>query len=477
MLFNSFQFLIFFLIVILIYPWLTHRSQNRMLLIASLIFYGSWDWRFLILLLISASTDYWAALRISAAKNPQARKLWLMASLIVNLGILGFFKYFNFFAENLRLLLANAGLSADFVTLHIILPIGISFYTFQALSYTIDVYRREMKAVSDYGDFLLFITFFPQLVAGPIERAGNLLTQIEAPRSQTFKKFRAGAGLIFWGLFKKVVIADNAAKLANLAYLPGGNPSGLLALVGTYAFAIQIYCDFSGYSDTARGLARMLGFELMVNFRSPYLAAGPREFWRRWHISLSTWLRDYLYIPLGGNRKGEAQTYINLMITMFLGGLWHGARWTFVVWGLIHGLYLCAARFWEYELGKPGAEFLERPLMKSLRIAAMFHLTCFSWIFFRAETFGQAVLMLRRIFTDIHWPASAGSNPGAAFVLIAGILAAVLIYGWHHAQPEKPRWAFENLPGVTRWGFYISLAAIWLLTAPLKAQQFIYFQF
>lgn len=355
MLFHSTTFALFFAVVFPLYCVLSHRFQNRWLLGASLVFYGWWDWRFLALMVAAASLDFVAALIIHGTDDEHVRRRWLMVSLVGNLGTLAFFKYFNFFVESFQASLGWLGVSASSSTLSIVLPIGISFYTFQALSYTIDVYRRQLTPVRNYADYLLFVTFFPQLVAGPIERATTLLPQILGPRRITWDHLSTGAWLIVLGLFKKTAIADLAASVADPVFAQPELHSSAALWLGVYAFALQIYADFSGYSDMARGLARMMGFELMVNFEQPYFAASVTEFWRRWHISLSTWLKDYLYVPLGGNRCGQAKTYRNLMITMLLGGLWHGASWNFVIWGGLHGLYLALHR-----ILREGVELLRR---------------------------------------------------------------------------------------------------------------------
>jgi alginate O-acetyltransferase complex protein AlgI len=350
--FNSFAFAVFLPTVLLLYWALPKRGQNLLLLGASYFFYGYWDWRFLSLLAISTVVDYTAALRIERehggldSTSRRRKKVWLLASLCTNLGLLGFFKYFNFFADSFAELLASLGLTVNPMYLSVVLPVGISFYTFQTMSYTIDVYRGRMPATRRFFDFALYVSFFPQLVAGPIERAAVLLPQILNHRCFSRVQFLDGTHLIFWGLFKKVFVADNLAPVADRIFA-AGSCSAAETLLAAYAFAFQIYCDFSGYSDIARGCAKCMGFELMLNFDHPYVAENPREFWQRWHISLSTWLRDYLYIPLGGNRGGNLLMYRNLALTMLLGGLWHGAAWTFVIWGAYQGVLLIGHRIIE----------------------------------------------------------------------------------------------------------------------------------
>jgi len=346
--FNSWIFPIFFAVVYAGYLGLgmgRTRAQNAWLLVASWVFYGCWDWRFLGLLALSTLIDFVLARRIEASDDERTRKRLLLVSVGTNLGILGFFKYFDFFLESTVRLVERMGFQPDVTTLGIVLPVGISFYTFQTLSYTLDVHRRRMPATDDLMSFALFVGFFPQLVAGPIERARQLLPQIQNPRRITAGAVEAGVWLIVWGYFKKTVIADQAALVANPIFAGWEGARGLEPLLGVLGFTIHIYCDFSGYSDIARGLAKLMGFEFMLNFRLPYLATGPADFWRRWHVSLSTWLRDYLYVPLGGNRGGPWRLYRNLFVTMALGGLWHGAAWPYVIWGSYHGALLVAERF------------------------------------------------------------------------------------------------------------------------------------
>ena len=386
MFFNSLQFAVFFLIVYGLYLNLPHRLQNRMLLVASYVFYGAWDWRFLSLIAISTVIDFYCGQAMHKSTSDSRRKRFLLISLTANLGMLGFFKYFGFFSESLSLLFSEFGVNLDPITLNIVLPVGISFYTFQTLSYTIDIYRRDMKPCKDFLDFALFVSFFPQLVAGPIERARRLLPQLTKPRHIDLKLVSGGIYLIAWGLFKKIVIADNLgvyvdSTFANVEFANGE------VLIAVLAFAFQIYCDFSGYSDIARGLARMLGIKLMLNFNLPYIARNPSDFWRRWHISLSTWLRDYLYLSLGGNRKGNRRTYVNLFTVMLLGGLWHGAAWNFVLWGAYHGLLLGIHRAMRPRLEAfvaQGNALMQR-IWIVLSITVMFGLTLYGGLRFRVN--------------------------------------------------------------------------------------------
>ena len=347
--FNSWIFPLFFAIVYAGYLAAgakRFRVQNAWLLAASYVFYGAWDPRFLSLLVLSTVVDFVLGRKIEASDDEGARKRLVTLSVLINLGILGTFKYFNFFIASATTFLGSIGLETSPSTLKLILPVGISFYTFQTLSYTIDVYRRRMPATNDLLGFALFVSFFPQLVAGPIERASRLLPQIAAPRKVTATKVQSGLWLVLWGYFKKTVIADQAALASNPLFQDGTwqGLTGLEPLLAVLGFTIHIYCDFSGYSDIARGLAKLLGFEFLLNFRLPYLATGPSDFWQRWHVSLSTWLRDYLYIPLGGNRGSRFKTYRNMFLVMALGGLWHGAAWPYVLWGSYHGVLLVLER-------------------------------------------------------------------------------------------------------------------------------------
>ena len=402
MLFNAWEYALFLPVVLVGYYALSHRGQNLLLLAASYFFYGWWDPRFAALLAFSTVMDFVLGLKIDQAGDSPRRKQLLILSCVSNLTILGFFKYFNFFTDSAVELAATLGITLDVPTLRIILPVGVSFYTFQSMSYTIDVYRRDLRATRSLVEFALYVSFFPQLVAGPIERATALLPQVIRKRTVVPEQISTGVVLILIGLFRKVAIADSVAPLVNDIFARPGDQSGLTLLLGLYLFSIQIYCDFGGYSDMARGSARLFGFELMENFKQPYFSANITEFWRRWHISLSTWLRDYLYVPLGGNRHGTLSTYRNLFLTMLLGGLWHGASWTFVIWGAMHGIYLAVHKLM---LGdrKPAVASRSRTLaqwpVELLKIVATFHLVAVTWIFFRAESLSAAWTYLSSIFT------------------------------------------------------------------------------
>ncbi len=386
MLFNSLEFAIFLPLVLILYCRLRHQQQNILLLIASYVFYAFWDVRFLSLILISTVVDYTVGLWVKRARqqdNGRQAQIGLSLSLIVNLGLLGFFKYFNFFTDSFIDLFHIFGITLTPTTLNIILPVGISFYTFQTLSYTIDVYRRKLEPTRNPLDFALFVAFFPQLVAGPIERAVNLLPQIQKPRTVTHTHLEQGVHLILVGLLRKVAVADTAGLLADRYFAAPQNFTSLDLIAGILLYTLQIYGDFAGYSNIARGVSLLLGFDLMRNFKHPYFAINIADFWRRWHISLSTWLRDYLYIPLGGNRRGPRRTYINLMLTMLLGGLWHGASWNFVIWGGLHGLYLALHRYLRDMLPATPQIGISHNIRQFSSGLLTFCLVAFTWVFFR----------------------------------------------------------------------------------------------
>ncbi|MBC8372901.1 MAG: MBOAT family protein [Planctomycetes bacterium] len=473
MLFNSYTFWAFFAVVVVLYRLMRHKWQNRMLLIASYVFYGSWNWRFLSLILISTIVDYFAAIGIARSKSARGRKLLCLISICTNLGLLGVFKYYGFFANEAVAWLNAAGLHVTAPSLAIVLPVGISFYTFQTMSYTIDVYRGVTRPIRNLPDFALYVCFFPQLVAGPIERSSRLLPQIVKPRPNRPGDFKEGLYLVLMGLFRKIVIADNMAFIVNGIFAADiSTLSGVDCLAGVYAFAFQIYADFSGYSSIARGVAKWLGFDLMTNFRMPYLARTPSEFWRRWHISLSTWLRDYLYIPLGGNRGRAWKTCRNLMLTMLLGGLWHGAGWTFIVWGLFHGLILCVYRPFEKQTRTVDSP---SPIPWWRAVAAggvMFHLTCVGWLLFRAESIAQAWGMFRRILTDFRFSGlSAFCLANVAFY-VAPLMAMEF---WMNRSDDPLRLTEVHWP--VRAGVYSYIAIMLLVFPPMVHNEFIYFQF
>lgn len=476
MLFTELNFWVFFAVVTLAYIVLPHRGQNRMLLVASYVFYGAWDWRFLGLILFSTVVDYLVGLRMDAATSQERRRHFLWISISANLGLLGIFKYFGFFVESFSALLASIGYQADPFMLSIVLPVGISFYTFQTLSYTIDIYRRDLKPTRDFLNFALFVAFFPQLVAGPIERARNLLPNIECPRVLTWEGFQRGAVLCLLGLIKKIVIADGIAGSVDAVY-SSPDPSRMDILFATWLFAIQIYCDFSGYTDIARGVAKMLGFRLMRNFAQPYFAADPQEFWRRWHISLSTWLRDYLYISLGGNRGSSWKTYRNLMTTMVLGGLWHGAAWNFVAWGAYQGGLLAVHRAVlgsHARTGEGAKRGIGNWLLRLVAIAAFFQIVCYGWLLFRANSFSQIAEFTGRLAGYIPAPAvlSIPMPPIAAFLGIAFLFFWDVLIERSGDVQFYARW-----PRVIRAGLYACMIYLLAFGATTTTSAFIYFQF
>lgn len=472
MLFNSIEFLLFFIVVLSLYLLLNHRWQNRLLLLASYFFYGFWDWRFLFLIFTSTVVDYFCALQIDYAQDKKIKKRYLFLSILVNLSILGFFKYYNFFSSNLIALFSDFGLTLDVNTINIILPIGISFYTFQSLSYTIDVYRDEMKPTRNFFDFALFISFFPQLVAGPIERAKRLLPQITKPRTLSMGQFNEGFFLMFWGLFEKIFISGNLAKIVEPVFSSNTHQSGSMVLVALYAFSFQIFVDFDGYSNIARGIGKCLGFNIMVNFNNPYAANNPQEFWRRWHISLTSWLRDYLYIPLGGNRGSNWFTIRNIMIVMILGGLWHGASWTFIIWGIYHGFILIMHRIWKQTKKKSGSVSIFFDKLPILKWFIFIHMIVVGWAFFRADSIGQASEMLASII--YHFDCDVVTIE-TFFTLIAIILPLLIV--------QCGQIKTKNLMFLYRQHWFIKTFAYALMTylifglGVLTAEEFMYFQF
>ncbi len=471
MVFNTLTFALFFALVLLLhsmpFSWKTRKVN---LLIASYVFYAAWNPPFIILLWISTVVDWWAAKRIHTASTTWRRRAWLMASLTANLGMLGWFKYGEFFLRNFQVLAASVGIEYVPPDWDIVLPVGISFYTFATMSYTLDVYLKRAQPTNSVLDFSLFVTFFPHLVAGPIMRPTELVPQFEQPRRATGDQLRFGLALMTLGLFEKVVLADGfLAKPSELMFDATTAPGMLDAWIGTLAFSGQIFCDFAGYSTTAIGAALCLGFKMPDNFRFPYGAVGFSDFWRRWHITLSSWLRDYLYIPLGGNRHGEARTYFALMTTMLLGGLWHGANWTFVVWGGLHGLYLAVERV----LRQRCADYVPGPFAVFGLGLLTYFLVNVTWVFFRAPDFGKAWSVLRGMF---------GFNAEAA-PLIAGVYvasAAIIVAGIFTTHWLMRRRTLESLVAATPAPL---TALVWCLMAfAILIEQgtgnaFIYFQF
>jgi len=433
MLFNSIEFAIFLPIVFFLYWFVINKNlkaQNLLVLISSYIFYGWWDWRFLSLIIFSSFTDYSVGIALSKEKNSTKRKLLLLTSIFVNIGFLGFFKYWNFFAESFADAFTLFGNNFEPDRLNIILPVGISFYTFQTLSYSIDVYRRKVEPTKDIIAFFSFVSFFPQLVAGPIERATNLLPQFYIKRQFDYKKAVDGMRQILWGLFKKMVIADNCAGFVNDFFANSADYSGSALLLGAIFFAFQIYCDFSGYSDIAIGTARLLGFNLMRNFAFPYFSRDIAEFWRRWHISLSSWFRDYLYIPLGGNRVSKLWNYRNLLIVFFITGLWHGASWSFVVWGLYHGFFLVGEKL----LFGRGIKSLTSPFLRAVYVLPV---VLIGWVIFRAESLTLAMSYLEVMLNPFN-ENSAGFSMAVQEVLTPFTIFTLALGSLSFFAPRKP---------------------------------------
>ena len=484
MLFVSNEFVVFFALVFGLYCVATHRLQNRLLLIASYVFYGWWDYRFLALMAGSSLVDFGCGLVVDRERCPRVtalgRKLAVAASVGVNLGLLGVFKYYDFFRESFQdlwrelHLTSHLGMELSWPTLYLVLPVGISFYTFQTMSYTIDVYRGKIRSTTRLFDFLLYVSFFPQLVAGPIERASHLLPQVLEPRRRTWDQIYSGTALVLVGYFKKMVIADNMAMVVEEIY-GMDSPSGAAVLLGTYAFALQIYGDFSGYTDIARGISRMLGFEICENFRLPYLARSMSEFWQRWHISLSSFLRDYLYIPLGGNRRGNGRMFINLATVMLLGGLWHGASWVFVAWGAVHGFYLVMSR-----VTAGIRERLVRVLRldtvprfhAALQIVLTFHLVCVGWLFFRADDLGHALLMLRAVFDMVAW----SQVPSYIMLEVLAVIGLLLAFQCYQLLSNRLE-PWVHWPVYVRVPFYVGTYFGIVMFGVTQHSEFIYFQF
>lgn len=481
MLFNSIDFAIFLPIVFILY-WLAKnnlRLQNILLLVSSYFFYACWDWRFLFLLVFSTLLDYFTGIKIHEAENKNRKKFWLWLSIVVNLGFLGVFKYYNFFASSFADALSLLGIKSDFATLQIILPVGISFYTFHGLSYVIDLYKDRIKPERNFIDYSVFVSFFPLLVAGPIERATHLLPQILKKREFDYVKAADGLRQILWGLFKKIVIADNCAEYANMIFNNSDAYSGSTLFLGALFFAFQIYGDFSGYSDIALGVARLFGIDLLRNFAFPYFSRDIAEFWRRWHISLSSWFRDYLYIPLGGSRGGTWMKIRNTFIIFIVSGFWHGANWTFIIWGALNAIYFLPILLTKNN--RANLDIVARgkllpPLKDLTLILITFILTVFAWIIFRAENIGHAGSIISEIFSPTLFQFPHFNGMGKALVIIILTLFFIAIE-WIGRENE---YAIAKL-GLNwyppfRYAFYYSILLV-IFWFGAKEQQFIYFQF
>ncbi|MRX66489.1 D-alanyl-lipoteichoic acid acyltransferase DltB, MBOAT superfamily [Flavobacterium resistens] len=477
MLFNSIDFAIFLPIIFILY-WLIGKKslqyQNILLLVSSYFFYAFWDWRFLFLLVFSTLLDYFTGLKMQNTLNPVTKRNWFWISISINLGFLAVFKYYNFFADSFAKAISNFGLHVNPWTLKVILPVGISFYTFHGLSYVIDIYKNRIKAEESFINYSVFVSFFPLLVAGPIERATHLLPQIKQKRKFDYLQAIDGSRQILWGLFKKVVIADSCAVYANSIFNDSASYSGSTLLLGAIFFAFQIYGDFSGYSDIALGVARLLGIDLLKNFSFPYFSRDIAEFWRRWHISLSSWFKDYLYIPLGGSKGGMWKTIRNTFIIFIVSGFWHGANWTFIAWGFLNALFIMPSIIFKTNRNNLdiAAQGKILPSLKEFfSIVVTFGLTVFAWIFFRSESIRHAYHFIAKIFSQTLF-----TKPQILPKKLILIILLFMIIEWLGRENE---FALSKLPiksKAVRWGFYYILV-ITILYFSGSEQQFIYFQF
>ncbi|MGE0636656.1 MAG: MBOAT family protein [Bacteroidia bacterium] len=487
MLFNSIEFLLFLPVVFLLYWFITNNNlklQNLLLLVASYFFYACWDYRFLFLLIFSTVLDYYTGIKMHEAKSRGYKKFWFWLSISVNLGFLGVFKYYNFFAASFAAMLSHVGFQADFWTLKVILPVGISFYTFHGLSYVIDIYKDRIKPVRNFVDYSVFVSFFPLLVAGPIERATHLLPQIQQKRVFKYEMAVDGLRQMLWGLFKKIVIADGCAILANEIFINYPDFKGATLLTGAVFFAIQIYCDFSGYSDIALGTAKLLGINLLRNFAFPYFSRDIAEFWRRWHISLTTWFRDYLYIPLGGSKGGTWMKIRNTFIIFIVSGFWHGANWTFIAWGLLNAIYflpLLIANKNRENIHTVAEGRLLPSLKEAFQISLTFFLTVLAWIFFRSETLCDAFSYLQILFATISTKAALVETFNFLYWKEAWYLLSLICFfflvEWinrnrQHGLEMDP----TKSKRIVRWLVYFLIVfLIYIFESP--QQEFIYFQF
>ena len=474
MVFNSVTFLIFFLVFFNLYWLINHKLpvvyRNAFTLLSSYVFYGWWDWRFLSLILISSGADFAIGWWLGKSTGKNTRKLLLVLSIAVNLGILGYFKYFNFFIESLNHLLSVLSISVNVKSLSIILPVGISFYTFQTLSYTIDIYKSKIQPSHNIFSFFAFVAFFPQLVAGPIERAANLLGQFSERKIFQYHHCVIGLRLILWGLFKKIVIADNFGVLVDHLYSAEFPVSGLSTLLGAFFFSLQIYADFSGYSDIAIGVAKMLGMDLMRNFAAPYFSASFTEFWHRWHISLSTWFRDYVYIPLGGSRAKKFRVNLNILITFFLSGLWHGAKSTFVIWGALHGIVLLIEKW------------IKLRISRIVAAPVVYIIVIILWIPFRAENFQHLKILMKSIFQfssytiENIYPVIKDFS-ALRFLVLMMVVAVFSLVERNLNSVDFSGWIAQK-SRLSRLSFYYVLVILIILLGNFDVKPyFIYFQF
>ena len=480
MLFNSVHFAIFFPIVVVAYFALPQRMRWMLLLAASYYFYMAWEPSYVVLLLAATVINYWAGLKMGESGSLAARRTYLVLGVSTSLGILFFYKYFNLFNDTMRGVFDGLDVFYGVPDLHVLLPVGISFYTFQTLSYTIDVYRGEKGPERHFGIFALYVSFFPQLVAGPIERSTRLLPQFYEEHEFDYGRVTAGLKLMVWGFFKKLVIADRLAIYVNQVYEAPQEFTGPVLIIATVFFAYQIYCDFSGYSDIAIGASRIMGYDLMVNFRHPYVSKSIREFWHRCHISLSTWFRDYLYIPLGGNRVGKWRWYYNLFITFVISGLWHGANWSFVVWGALHGFYQLFA-IWTADLRHAATEAIGLAgvpkLHGAVKIAVTFSLAVFAWIFFRADTIQDALYVAGHLASGFGATTDIYLSMGP-YEFWIGVIAIALLETVHAMQRRGDIiGVLAARPLVMRWAVYYAAVIGILVFGEFGGQEFVYFQF
>ena len=477
MFFNSLSFAVFLPLVFLFYWSLgqnSKRTQNTILIIASYYFYSCWDWRFLFLLIFSTFLDFFTALQIEKGKSIKSRKFWFWLSIIVNLGFLGVFKYYDFFATSMANMIGSLGFNANTLLLKLILPVGISFYTFHGLSYVIDIYYKRISAERNFIDYSLFVSYFPLLVAGPIERATHLLPQVKKVRKFDFEQAKSGVYQILWGLFKKVVIADTCATYANAIFDNFQNMNSFSLLLGAFYFAFQIYGDFSGYSDIALGVSKLFGIELLRNFNFPYFSRDIAEFWRRWHISLSSWFRDYVYIPLGGSKGSKTKQIRNVFIIFLLSGFWHGANWTFLAWGAINAIFflpLLLLKKNRSNLDSVSIELSLNSIKVISQIVFTFIITCFAWIFFRSPSIGSAVNYIERIFTQGEFAEQYLKNERYNYEILILIVSFIAIE-WINRNKIEP------LSGKNSWiKVALCLIGIVVLGVFSDYKSFIYFQF
>lgn len=477
MFFNSLAFAIFLPLVFVLYWFVFNKSkysQNALLIVASYYFYSCWDWRFLFLLVFSTFLDYYTGIRIEKSKDDKGRRFWFWLSIGINLGFLGLFKYYNFFSVSFAQMLSGLGLKASPLLLDVVLPVGISFYTFHGLSYVIDIYNKRIKAEYNFVDYSLFVSYFPLLVAGPIERATHLLPEIKVKREFDLEKAKEGICQFLWGLVKKVVIADSCATYANAVFDHYGSMNSLSLILGAVYFAFQIYGDFSGYSDMALGMSKLFGLDLLRNFNYPYFSRDIAEFWRRWHISLTTWFRDYLYIPLGGSRGGSWMKVRNTFIIFLVSGFWHGANWTYVSWGLINALYFLPLLLLNRNRNNLEAEALHWDLVSLKTIARMlytFSLSCIAWVFFRANSISDAFLYLKRLLTNGGFGSQYLDNERYNYELLIMIVVFVLIE-WKNRSKEEPISGKYHMLKMA-----LAIMAVLAFGTYSDYKEFIYFQF